>query len=79
MKRDFFELESFDEINVTPLLDLALLDIPAEQQVVALLPIGVPAESPDARARKALSELYRVPKMISPAPSPSRSKMAGEE
>ena len=23
MKRDFFELESFDEINVTPLLDLA--------------------------------------------------------
>lgn len=35
-----------------------LLKIPTKMKVVALLPIGVPAEKPAARPRKALSEIF---------------------
>ncbi|NLS78048.1 MAG: nitroreductase [Chloroflexi bacterium] len=35
----------------------ALLGIPEEANVVAILPIGVPAEQPGARSRKPLAEL----------------------
>ena len=34
-----------------------LLGIPEEQRVVALTPLGYPAESPDARPRKSMTEL----------------------
>jgi len=35
----------------------AVLGIPAEAMVVAVSPLGVPAESPAARTRKAASEV----------------------
>jgi nitroreductase len=35
-----------------------LLKIPTKMKVVALLPIGVPAEKPAARPRKVLSEIF---------------------
>jgi nitroreductase len=35
-----------------------LLRIPEKMKVVALLPIGVPAETPAARSRKELSEIF---------------------
>jgi len=35
-----------------------LLEIPEKMKVVALLPIGVPAETPAARPRKEISEIF---------------------
>lgn len=43
-----------------------LVGIPDEQRVVALLPIGVPADMPDARDRKPISELFSAEKYGNP-------------
>ena len=39
-----------------------LLDIPEEMTVINLLPIGVPDQTPEARARKPLDELFHAEK-----------------
>jgi nitroreductase len=44
---------AFDEKEVKH-----LLKIPAKMRVVALLPIGVPGETPTARSRKELQEIF---------------------
>lgn len=36
----------------------ALLDVPEEARVIALLPVGVPDESPPAKNRKALEDIF---------------------
>jgi nitroreductase len=46
-----------------------LLKIPEKMKVVALLPIGVPAEKPAARPRKELSEIFFKEEWQSPWPA----------
>jgi nitroreductase len=44
----------------------ALLGIPEDKRVINLLPIGVPAETPDAKPRRAFKELFHAEKYGKP-------------
>jgi len=46
---------SFDEEKVKE-----VLKIPAEKEVIALLPIGIPGQDPPARPRKSLDDLFYI-------------------
>jgi len=43
-----------------------LLGVPEEMTVIVLLPIGVPDQAPDARARKSLEEIFHTEKYGAP-------------
>ena len=44
---------AFDEAKVK-----ALLSIPEDKKVICLLPIGVPAETPEPKSRRALKDVF---------------------
>jgi nitroreductase len=44
---------AFEEEQVKP-----LLGIPLDKKVICLLPIGVPAETPDPKPRRAFKEVF---------------------
>ncbi len=52
---------AFEETQVKP-----LLGIPEDKKVICLLPIGVPAETPDAKPRRALKEVFHAEKYGKP-------------